>query len=426
MATLMKKNHARSGPAIWYRARADLRGRRLQTGSVVLVVALATVLIGLALAVFGSVQAPFDRLFTQLNGAHLWVYYPSAPTQGQLDAIIHAPNVAASTELEEAIEAPVLIASQKSSAYIQTFPTQQPAIGQLLITQGHGLATSDPDGVILSQPFANAQNLQVGSALTLVTPQGLAQVHVRGLSVDVNQVKQNPTTQPTTYLLRDTFERLYPQPGRWVVGLRLVDPYAIGQTTQTMLQRLQAQGYRGNDLWNDDWLSYRGDFGADSRLTAILLLTFGVVGLVAAGVIVANLVIGQVLAQQRDLGILKTVGFTPLQLVRTLLLEYLLLGLLGALVGLALVALIAPSLLAALGASLGVPVPPQYNLGTGALLLAGVLLVIAVGTALPAWRAGRAWDYSAPTAHSSGFADLAFRCNDGSVWSGIRCNSRSL
>jgi len=75
--------------------------------------------------------------------------------------------------------------------------------------------------------------------------------------------------------------------------------------------------------------------------------------------------------------------------VRTLLLEYLLLGLLGALVGLALVAMIAPSLLAALGASLGVPVAPQYNLGTGALLLAGVLLVIAVGTALPAWRAGR-------------------------------------
>jgi len=84
MATLMKKNHSRSGPAIWYLARADLRGRRLQTGSVVLVVALATVLIGLALAVFGSVQAPYDRLFTQLNGAHLWVYYPAAPTRGSL------------------------------------------------------------------------------------------------------------------------------------------------------------------------------------------------------------------------------------------------------------------------------------------------------------------------------------------------------
>src|SRR5215472_9586039 len=113
MADLLIKNHAWGGRAIRYRVRADLRGRRLAAGSVVLVVALATILIGLALTVFGSVQAPFDRLITQLNGAHLWVYYPSAPTQGEIDAIIHAPNVAASTELEEGINNGAVIVSSK-------------------------------------------------------------------------------------------------------------------------------------------------------------------------------------------------------------------------------------------------------------------------------------------------------------------------
>ena len=387
MADLLIKTHARSGPAIRCRVLADLRGRRLAAGSVVLVVALATILIGLALTVFGSVQAPFDRLFTQLNGAHLWVYYPSAPSQALLDAILRAPNVAASTEIEEAVGAPILISSQKFGAYIQTFPAQQPAIGQLLITQGHGLATSDPDGVVLSQQFADARHLQAGSALTLVTPQGLAQVHVRGLSLDVNQVSQDVTTN--VYVLRSTFERLYPHPDRWVVGLRLADPFAIGQTTLIMQQRLKAQGGKGQYLWYDDWLSYRSIFGSNSRLTAILLLTFGIVGLVAAGVIVANLVIGQVLAQQRDLGILKALGFTPRQVMRTVLLEYLAPGLAGALVGLVCVALMAPSVLAAFGAAIGVPIPPQYNAGTGVLLLAAVLLIIAVCTALPAWRAGR-------------------------------------
>src|SRR5215469_729494 len=135
MTALLKKNRARSILAILYRVRADLRERRLPACSVVLIVALATLLIGLALAVSASAQAPFDRLFTQLNGAHLWIYFPSAsaPTQGQLDAVIHAPNVAGSTELEEAARAPVLIASQKVGAYVQTFPVHQPAIGQLLI-----------------------------------------------------------------------------------------------------------------------------------------------------------------------------------------------------------------------------------------------------------------------------------------------------
>ncbi len=388
MVNLLTKNHAWSGPAIRARVRSDLRGRRLAAGSVVLVVALATILVGLALTVFGSVQAPFDRLFTQLNGAHLWVYYPSsAPTQAQIDAVIHAPNVAANSELEEAVGAPILISSQKFDAYIQTFPTQQPVIGQLLITQGHGLAASDPDGIVLSQQFADAEHIQAGRTLTLVTPQGLAQMHVRGLSLDVNQVSQSITT--TIYLLRSTFDRLYPQPDRRVVGLRLVDPYAIGQTTQTILQRLHARGYTDQYLWDDDWQDYRNKFGANTRLTAILLLTFGIVGLIAAGVIVANLVIGQVLAQQRDLGILKALGFTPRQVTRTVLLEYLLLALAGALAGLICMALIAPAVLATFGTALGVPIPPQYNIGTGALLLVGILLVVTIGAALPAWRAGR-------------------------------------
>ena len=90
MTALLKKNRARSILAILYRVRADLRERRLPAGSVVQVVALATMLIGLALTVSASAQAPFDRLFTQLNGAHLWIYFPSPspPTQGQFDAVI--------------------------------------------------------------------------------------------------------------------------------------------------------------------------------------------------------------------------------------------------------------------------------------------------------------------------------------------------
>ncbi len=111
--------------------------------------------------------------------------------------------------------------------------------------------------------------------------------------------------------------------------------------------------------------------------------------LFAAGIIVVNLVMGQVVAQRRDLGILKAVGFTPLQVVRTLVLEYLLLGVVGGAVGLGLVALASPSLLAQLVTSLGVAVPPQYNLVVGGLLLVAVLLIIAVSAGLPAWRAGR-------------------------------------
>ncbi len=377
---------ARSGPAIWYRVRADLRGRRVAAGSVVLVVALSTLLIGLALVSFASVQVPFDRLFTQLNGAHLLVYLQTPASQAQIDAVTHAPNVASSTEPYEIARGGFLVNSNKLDAQFWSYPGQQPAIGKLLITQGQMLANNDPNGVVVNQSFADANHLHAGNALTLITSQGLVQVHIRGLAVDVNHDSQGDSTYRIAYLLRPTLDRLFTTPDELAIGLRLSDPTAIRSTLGTIAQRLQIPQEQLN---YDDWQSFRADFGKTSLVTAALLLAFGIVGLVAAGVIIINLVTGQVLAQQRDLGILKAVGFTPWQVMRALVLEYLLLGLFGVLLGLGLAAVIAPPLLNTIGASLGVAVPPQYDLGTGVLLLAGILLLVALCAALPAWRAGR-------------------------------------
>jgi ABC-type lipoprotein release transport system permease subunit len=296
----------RGGAAIWYRERADLRGRRVQTGSVVLIVALASLLVGLGLVVFGSVQAPFDNLFTQLNAAHLWLNTsPQAQfTQAQLTAIREAPNVIAATDLEEAAQGYILLGTNKVRANLMSFPAQQPSVGRLLITQGEGLLTSDPDGVIIDQAFATAHNLRVGETLTLVTANGQEQVHVRGIAVDVNHDSQSDGTVCQIHLLRATLDSFYPPSQLFsVIGVQIADPSATDTTFESISQRLQAQGYPNPtlNLGEEDWLAYRAAFGSASQVSATLLLAFGIVSLFAAGVIVANLVLGQVLAQRRDL-----------------------------------------------------------------------------------------------------------------------------
>jgi putative ABC transport system permease protein len=393
MATQVRQS-GRGSAAIRYRVRADLRGRRVQTISVVFVVALSTLLIGLGLVVFASVQAPFDTLFTQLNGAHLWLYSsaPTPLTPAQLDAITQAPNVIGAAEVEEQARGYVLLGANKLTADLISFPTQQPDIGKLLITQGSMLSADDPAGVIVDQAFATANDLRVNDALTLVTASGQQQVRVRGIAVDVNHDSQDDGKSGHFHLLRATLDSYFPSAQRLnVIGLRLADPGATDATFMAISQRVQAQGYPNPSVnlgW-EDWLTFRAAFGSASRLSATLLLAFGVVSLLAAGVIVVNLVMGQVLAQQRDLGILKAVGFTPLQLVRTLVLEYGLLGVVGGALGLGLVALAAPQLLAQLVSSVGVPVPPQYGAGTAVLLLLAIVVVVGLSAGLPAWKAGR-------------------------------------
>lgn len=379
----------RGQAAIWYRIRADLRRRRLQAISVILVVALSTLLVELAFVAIASVSAPFDRLFNDLHGAHLRFYLSASPTKMELDTISRTPNVQAMSEGEEATSAAVLVGANKLPAYLQSFPVHEPTIGQLLLTHGTGLAENDPDGVILDQPFADAFHLHVGNQLTLITPQGRIQMHVRGTAFDVNHNSSSDGNVARVHFLRTTLEQLFPGKLRVVIGLRLVNPYAIQQTASAIAQRLQAQGATYSFYDGDNWLSYRESFGSFAQLGATLLMVFGIFGIIVAGIIVVNLITGQVLAQRRDLGILKAIGFIPHQLILLLVLEYLLLGTLGTFIGLAGAAFSAPPLLAAVGASLDVPVPPHYDVGTALLLLAGVLLLIGLFAALPTWRASR-------------------------------------
>src|SRR5215467_15900452 len=207
----------RSGAAVWYRVYADLRSRRVQTASMLLVVMLSTLLVGLGLVVIGSVQAPFDRLFTQLNGAHLWLVTSSyAPfTQEQLATITHAPNVVATTDLEEQSLGYVLIGSSRLSTKLYSFPVQQPAVGRLLITQGKALSAQDPDGIIIDQAFATSHHLHVDDTLTLITPGGEQSIHVRGIAIDVNHDSRVDGTVCQLHLLRDTLDRLYPPSQRY-------------------------------------------------------------------------------------------------------------------------------------------------------------------------------------------------------------------
>ena len=154
-----------------------------------------------------------------------------------------------------------------------------------------------------------------------------------------------------------------------------------------LVQRLHAQQITAS-FRQDDWLSYRASFGGAIQFAAVLLLAFGAACLLTSGMIVANLIAGQVLAQRRDIGVLKAIGFTPWQMVRALALEYLALGGIGGIAGLVLATTLAPLLMERIGAALGVPVLPQYNVVGLALLLLAVLAIIALSAAVPAWQAG--------------------------------------
>ncbi|MCY3833877.1 MAG: ABC transporter permease [Chloroflexi bacterium] len=98
----------------------------------------------------------------------------------------------------------------------------------------------------------------------------------------------------------------------------------------------------------------------------------GLLSLFAAAVIMANTVALSTLERRRQIGILKAIGLKPRRVLAVMFIESSLVGLLSALIGIGLSALLI-SLLSAAG-GIAIPLPTDARLTAGALLIASLLI----------------------------------------------------
>ena len=99
----------------------------------------------------------------------------------------------------------------------------------------------------------------------------------------------------------------------------------------------------------------------------------GILSLLAAAVIMANTVALAILERRRQIGILKAIGLKRGRVLRILLLENTIVGLLGGLLGIGLSSL-GVSLLTALGAGVAIPIPSEATLITIGLIVAAIVI----------------------------------------------------
>ena len=109
-----------------------------------------------------------------------------------------------------------------------------------------------------------------------------------------------------------------------------------------------------------------------AQLSAIPTIV-GLLSLLAAAVIMGNTVSLATLERRRQIGVLKAMGLTRSRVLRVILLENTLIGLLGGLLGLAISALLV-ALMTDLGTGVPIAVPAEGRLLAIALLLASVLI----------------------------------------------------
>jgi putative ABC transport system permease protein len=287
-------------------ARGGLGGRRLQAVIIGLVVLVATAASTLALGMLADAHSPFDHAFATQHGADVAVTVDtSVASQADLAAakrvtgvtVVSGPYAADSVSaklsvpgLDGAVTVPVNLVGRA---------TPDGPVDQLALQAGHWPA-NDSQAVIGS----NAPG-QVGGTLTV----GSHTLNIVGIANSV-------TNTADAWVLPAELNAIAGPagPGEAQLLYRFASSSSapdIARDTSEITAALPANAVLGSV----SYLDVRQSEQSSVAPWVPFIIAFGVIALVISVLIVVNVVGGAVVAGTTRIGVLKSVGFTPAQVV---------------------------------------------------------------------------------------------------------------
>ncbi|RST13197.1 FtsX-like permease family protein [Streptomyces sp. WAC05374] len=357
-------------------AHADLRTHRGEALFLVAATAGIVASLLLATALFGYATNPWQRVFTQSRGAHVWLHTGPAADTGRLAAL---DGVAAVSGPYRTATTTAASRGARAGVELRATGAGLPATGRPLITAGRWLDPATPDGVVLEAGLARALWAEPGDRVT-VTGRTLTVLGV----AETAERRYRPGERPGTVW---ALPRAVPgdRTAGQVVGLRLADPDDTDYTVQRAVTAIGAGAV--NDV--STWQQARAEAQGDTKLLGQVLGLFGIGALVAAALAVFGAIATRVRGHLRDISVLKAVGFTPGQVVRIFLVQHLAFAVLGAALAVLLVRTLGGRLPGRLGDAVQVWQGLPGHLPALLLVPAAAVLFIGAATCLAAWRAGR-------------------------------------
>ena len=403
------RDQGRPGAGNWLgvvrTASGGMLRHKVQAVVIVAVLAIATASATLGLALLNANNSPFTKAFAAQHGADATVTAnPGKASAAQLAASAHAAGVTAMAGPFDVTTLPLEFAGEPwgQTTLVGRADPGGP-VDDVVLNAGHW--ADGPGQVVLAgdpAPGGPGNGGPVlGSTFTATSLPGKPVLTVVGFANSITDTAngggwvtpaelsrlQAPGSQPTTQLLyRFTHAATNAQ--------LQADVAAVTKTLPS-----------GTVLDWGSWLTAQQSEGSNAAIMEPFVIAFALIGLVMAVLIVGNVISGAVIAQYQRIGVLKSLGLTPAQVVAVYLSRIGWPALVGCVVGVAGgYALTIPVLQQSAGAyGVGSQQAPLWALILAPAGMLGITLLAALG---PALRAGR---LSAVEAIASGRAPSSGR-----------------
>ncbi len=372
--------------------RTNLRARPGQALAMAGVVAGVVAALLLSATLFEGAANPWRALFAQTNGADIWLRLRAGTSTGPLAGLAGVKQIAGPYQ---ATAATMTVGRGPQTAPVQLWAMQPvpPAIGRPLVRQGRWLTAARPRGVVLEASFAQAIHASTGSTMAIDGLDGKpVRATVAGIAYTSDQGLYPDQTPGLMWVMPDLVKAVEPlhQLTFEVVGLRLADPAETGFVVQQAVTQLP----RGAVISVSRWSDVKRSVDGGNPLLGLLLALFGLVALGGALLAIGNAAGGRVLVQVQDLAMLKTLGFTPGQLIGMVVAEHAALAVAGEAVGIAVARMVTALLMQHVPAGALAAVAP-LEAGWVTAVAGGTGAAVLLATVLPGWRAGRVWPVAA-------------------------------
>ena len=368
------------------RIRLGRVGRRwVQTVVMTLSVLMAVASAVVAGSLMAGASAPFDTAFARQHGSQLTAQFDeSRTTSEQIAATGRLAGVAASSGPYQVVQ---LDPPGPGGADLQQAETivGRPTAGGGVddITLRSGRWASRPGEIVLS---TNANSVgpdtKVGSTMKASSAAGSPTLTIVGLASSVTDSADGWVVPAEIDALRSSGA---------AAGAQMLYRFSSAATTAELnadRAAVAAALPKGAMVSAQSYLDVKLAADENTALFVPVMLAFGVLGLLMSVIIIASVVSGAVGAQIRRIGILKSIGLTPGQVVRAYLAQALIPSAIGAVLGVVLGNLLAMPLLG--------DTAQMYGSGSSGVtwwidlaMPAAALVLVALAALVPALRAGR-------------------------------------
>ncbi|MFG3270343.1 ABC transporter permease [Streptomyces luteogriseus] len=291
--------------AVWRASRAAVKRRRLQTLVIGLVVLCSTTTILLGLGLLTAASAPFDKAFDQQRGAHAVAAFDlETASRAQLAQTAHRPGVeaAAGPFGQAVLEMPDdwLWMSAGSLAVVGRADPDGP-VDRIRLLEGRW-ATA-PGEIVVNWPVDGTPG--PGRLGTELKARGAPTLTVVGFATSMSK-------SAGAWVSPEQMDRLNPATAQMLYRF---PNSATDQELRTGLTSATAELPAGSLTTVQSYLALKRAFSAQADAYLPFMTLFGVLGLLVSVLIVGNVVSGAVVSGHRHIGVLKSLGFTPNQVV---------------------------------------------------------------------------------------------------------------